>query len=198
MKGQNLKGKFLTENPDPEADIILMQLIGAKDEKALGVFYDIHSSMIYSLVLKMTGSVFDAEEIVQEVFLKIWNNADKYDGRRGSVQSWIITIARRLAIDRTRSKQFKMRSRESSDESSLESVRQNSQDNQTSVAAEIREVNEALEKLDSSYRDVINLSYYEGYSHSEIANHLDIPLGTVKYRIREAVDKIRRLLDVTP
>ena len=137
-----------------------------KDEKALKAFYDLYSKSIYSLVIRIIGRVQDAEEVTQEVFFKVWKNAEKYDCRRGNVKSWLLTMARRLAIDRIRSKQYKMRERESTPLSSTE-LNDGFLDFdykiiETDLGIKAREINEALVELDDQYREVIHLSYFEG------------------------------------
>ncbi|MBD3169951.1 MAG: sigma-70 family RNA polymerase sigma factor [candidate division Zixibacteria bacterium] len=197
MKGPKLKDGFKKGATKPEADEILIKLIVQKDEKALSVFYDMHGRLIYSLVLKLLGNKPDAEEVTQETFLKVWDNAEKYNGNKGSVKSWLVTMARRLAIDKTRSKHYKMRNRESAfaapDGSGPDSQQSGKKVESADYLAEAREIKEALAKLDDQCRNVIHLSYYEGYSHSEISKHLNMPLGTVKHRIRQGVEKLRQV-----
>ena len=140
------------------------------------------------------------EEVTQEVFVRIWQKAHTFDRARGSALAWITTMTRRLAIDRTRSKHYKARTREVDLEAESGPLQQSAS---TARAAELvsggveaREVLEALDQLAVPYREVIRLSYFEGLSHAKIANHLDTPLGTVKSRLREAIMQLRRLLDV--
>ena len=197
LKGPELRDGPYRQDVNSGVDDILIDLIMQKDEKAFGAFYDRHGKLIYSLIFRILGHKPDAEEVTQEAFLKVWDNADKYDVRKGSVKSWLITLARRLAIDRTRSKQYKMRVREtefsSADDSGSESHNITSKVKATDHQTEAREVNEALSGLDDQYRQLIQLSYFEGFSHSEISTLLDMPLGTVKHRIREAVIKLRKV-----
>ena len=192
-----------TDAPNPgaqvEADAALLGLIRQRDESALAMLYDTRGQMLYSLALSIVGNTADAEEVTQEVFLKVWNKAEVFDPARGSALAWLVTMARRLAIDKTRSRQHKSRGREVSiDDTAGAAPRP-----EAAVAGELvtagvqaREVLDALERLDENHREVIRLSYFEGLSHSKIASHLNTPLGTVKSRIREAVGQLRRILDV--
>jgi len=127
--------------------------------------------------------------------VRVWEKAHTFDSRRGTGQAWIVTMARRLAIDRTRSKQHKARERSVS----LDVVAEASAAGATEAvvgAAESAEVREAIMKLDGPHRQVIELSYFQGMSHSMIAAHLDTPLGTVKSRLRDAVAQLRQSLNV--
>jgi RNA polymerase sigma-70 factor (ECF subfamily) len=197
--------KNLRRNPPADAggtgaDDLLLSLIGEGDEAALARLYKHKSRFVYSLALNILRNDNDAEEITEEVFLRIWQNAGSFDSSRGSVMAWMTTIARRLAIDRTRSKYYRGRMREvelesgSADDGGEALVGATA--DSVAVRAEAREVEEALNQLGESHREVIRLSYYEGMSHSMIAESLKTPLGTVKSRIREAVAQLRSILDV--
>jgi RNA polymerase sigma-70 factor (ECF subfamily) len=182
------------------SDEALLHLVKVQDEAALEMLYDSKSRLVYSLAFSIVKNVSDAEEITQEVFWRIWQKADAFDSKRGSVLAWLTTMTRRLAIDRIRSKQYKTRNREVSME--VEPVDETVGEQQVSIedhllkTAQTSEVVEALNRLDDKYREVIQLSYFEGLSHAKIADHLATPLGTIKSRIRQAVDQLRRLLDV--
>ncbi|MBD3233327.1 MAG: sigma-70 family RNA polymerase sigma factor [candidate division Zixibacteria bacterium] len=199
MNEGNQHKKHLMPDEAKRTDEALLKLISERDEKALELFYEYHNRLVYNLIRRMLGDSQDAEEVTQEVFMKVWDNADKFDGRRGNVQGWLVTMTRRLAIDRTRSKQYKIRNKEGSLDSGVnpDSIKGlTGKANETAEATEVREVAEALKKIDDSHSEALYLSYYEGYSHSEIAENLNIPLGTVKHRIREAVNKLRKILDI--
>lgn len=182
------------------ADDVLLDLIRGGDEAALARLYRNRSRMVYSLALSIVRDNSDAEEVTEEVFYRIWKNAGEFDRKKGSALAWVTTIARRMAIDRTRSKQYKGRMKEVDFEKAVagdgnESF-SGSQAFDPTGGAEARQVKEALDQLGDSHRQLIHLSYYEGLSHSQIAERLDTPLGTVKSRIREAVIQLRRMLDV--
>jgi RNA polymerase sigma-70 factor (ECF subfamily) len=182
------------------ADDVLLDLIGGGDEAALAMLYKSRSRMVYSLALSIVRDGSDAEEVTEEVFYRIWKSACEFDRRRGSALAWVTTIARRMAIDRTRSKQYKGRMKEVDLEKAVvsdgnESI-SGSEGFDPTGGAEARQVKQALDQLGDTHRKLIHLSYYEGLSHSQIAERLDTPLGTVKSRIREAVIQLRRILDV--
>ena len=183
-----------------ETDELLISLITNGDEQALALLYERKCRLVYSLVHSLVNDISDAEEITQEVFLKVWSKADSFESAKGSVVSWIVTITRRKAIDRLKSKSFKKRSKEVV--FSAEDIDNNpdriygSRNDNTVMSEEVKIVNNALNKLDESQRQVIQLSYYEGLSHSRIADQLNTPLGTVKSRIRNAVIQLRQYLKV--
>ena len=183
-----------------ETDELLISLITNGDEQALALLYERKCRLVYSLVHSLVNDISDAEEITQEVFLKVWSKADSFESAKGSVVSWIVTITRRKAIDRLKSKSFKKRSKEVV--FSAEDIDNNpdriygSRNDNTVMSEEVKIVNNALNKLDESQRQVIQLSHYEGLSHSRIADQLNTPLGTVKSRIRNAVIQLRQYLKV--
>lgn len=172
-------------------DAVLLGRIQAGDQGALAELYDQRQRLIYSLALSIVSSPADAEEVTQEVFFRVWEKAGIFDESRGSALSWMVTMTRRLAIDRTRSKHYKAgaRSAEFTDKTALISS-----GDEAFRALEHSEALTALETLSADHREVINLSFFEGLSHSQIADCLDKPLGTVKSRIREAIGKLRQQL----
>jgi len=175
-----------------ESDDLLIRLISEKDESALSLFYDRKSRFVYSLVLNIVKNKLDAEELTEEVFFRIWDNAGSYNLNRGSVMAWLTTITRRIAIDRIRSKQYKSSGREVSIDM-LDDKSSNAPDHGEQYAIS-SDVAKALNQLDAVHRDIIKLSYYEGLSHSMIADQTNTPLGTVKTRIREAFKQLREIL----
>jgi len=180
---------------DMSRDAALLRRIRERDEEALSELYDQHATFVYSLARSIVRDDGDAEDIVQEVFFRLWERADAFDPARGSPGAWITTLTRRLAIDRTRSRSFRARGREAPLEAVSASA-SNSGSESVTNSAEANEVLAALEQLEPTYRDVIRLSYYEGLSHSSIATKLGTPLGTVKSRLREGVTQLRRILAV--
>jgi len=192
--------KFPQTDASQEQDSLLVRLIQQKDESALSLLYDGKGRLVYSLAYNIVKNDMDAEEVTQEVFVRIWEKAATFDPERGSLQAWITTMTRRLAIDKTRSRLYKARGREMSidasepDAPSFDLPGRGQKDLEVGVQA--REVMDALQQLDVQYREVIKLSYYEGLSHARIAERLEMPLGTVKSRLREAVAQLRRELNI--
>lgn len=177
-----------------EGDEVLLRLIAEHNEAALAMLYKNRGGLVYSLALSVVGNAADAEEVTQEVFIRVWNKASSFDTARGSALPWLVTMTRRLAIDRTRSKGFKARGREVD----IDGVAQAPAPGAAKVDATVqaREIVSALDQLQPKYRELIELSYFQGLSHSQIAEQLDTPLGTVKSRLREAVVQLRRALGV--
>ena len=180
--------------PDPAHDTALLRRIRDRDQGALSEFYDRHSTFVYSLARSILRNDGDAEDVTQEVFFRVWDRGDAFDASKGSPLAWLTTMTRRLAIDRTRSRGFRARSRETSLEAAASTDGKGADD--ITLSAEANEVLAALEQLDPVYRDVIRMSYYEGLSHSGIASKTGTPLGTVKSRLREGVTQLRRILAI--
>jgi RNA polymerase sigma-70 factor, ECF subfamily len=180
----------------PLTDEILLRCIAERSQTALGLFYDRHSRLVYSLALRIVGNVSDAEEVTQEVFLKVWDKASSFNPAKGNVLSWLIAVARRSAIDRTRSRAHKVKTVEVSMEGeALEGAgsRQKSIGFSAPPDAVARLVTGALAGLSNEHRQVIELAYFDGLSHAKIAGQIGIPLGTVKTRLRQAVQELRHL-----
>lgn len=180
------------------ANEVLLNLIGDGDEAAFAMLYDRKVGWVYSLAISIVRNVTDAEEVTQDVFLRIWDRAEAFNGSRGSVAAWLATVTRRLAIDKTRSKQFRSAGREVSLD--LENEIQKSEASGGDLETEVinrfasRQIMEAMRNLNDPLREVIQLAYYDGLSHSRISERLKTPLGTVKSRIREAMTQLRRVV----
>ena len=174
------------------ADEELMPLIGAKDPDAFEVFYDRHGGVAYSLAYRIVGERGAAEDVTQEAFISIWRSGARYDAARGSVRTWMLGIVRNRAIDALRSKASGAPKLNFDDDSILEHKpapeRTESEALRRETAAEVRG---ALDELPGEQSKVIELAYFGGFSHSEIAGMLGVPLGTVKGRMRLGLEKIR-------
>ncbi len=180
-------------------DELLMQLVARGDEASLERLYERHGRVIYSLSLHIVGNIPDAEEVTQEIFLKLWMKAGSFDVSKGSAFPWLMSMARRHAIDRTRSKRYKAQKRELAFETLewTDSFSDATEDDGGTVTRneEERAVRKALGSLPEQYQQVIVLAFFEGLSHSKIATRLAQPLGSVKTRIRKAMGELRILLD---
>lgn len=172
----------------------LIRRMAEGDQAALAEFYDTTSRLIYGLTLRVLGDVSTAEEVLLDVYAQVWRQAGSYDGTRGAPLAWLTTIGRTRAIDRLRSG-WQDRSRKESLETLTEAVSEGASPEDTSVDAERqRFVRQALAALSPEQRQVIELAYYSGLSHSEIAAKLNQPLGTVKTRTRLGMMKLREAL----
>jgi RNA polymerase sigma-70 factor (ECF subfamily) len=173
------------------ADEDLMQLVRRGDAHAFEVVYERHATVAYSLAYRMTQSRNTAEDVVQEAFLSLWRSGARYDRGRGSVRTWILGIVHNRAIDALR-RAFVHDRRRASDEGIEERFAAAERtDVEVARRDEAREVRDALAELPSEQSRVIELAYFGGYSHSEIASMLDTPIGTVKGRMRLGLEKMR-------
>jgi RNA polymerase sigma-70 factor, ECF subfamily len=181
-----------TWNEDREADHRALARMARGDHDALAELYDRHSRPIYSLALRILQDRSDAEDVVQEVFVQAWSQASRYDASRGAASAWLLNMTRSRAIDRLRSK----RSRPDlgrTDRSGALNVADaaEGQDLQLLSREQLTKLRTALDALPFVQRTALELAYYEGLSHTEIAERLEQPLGTVKTRIRQAILKLR-------
>lgn len=175
----------------------LLKKIAAGDQTAFSQLYDRSSSVLFSLTLRILGDKDEAAELLQEVYVEIWRRAKQFDEERGSPLAWMVTLARSRAIDWLRSRQWKSRgTTDSIDESSLVGGLTSANDPLESYAQqELRKhVEGALAGLPTEQRQSLQLAYYAGLSHREIADQLKEPVGTIKTRIRLAVIKLKSTL----
>ena len=173
---------------------VLIGRMAQGDQSALSTLYDSTARLVYGLVLRIVNEAPSAEEVLLDVFSQVWRQAGQYDGKRGAPLAWIMTIARTRAIDRVRSTRQEQQRRDPLD--TVQAVRSESADpEQESVISERRFiVRQALAELTPEQRQVIELAYYSGMSHSEIAATLGQPLGTVKTRTRLGMMRLREAL----
>lgn len=180
------------EKAERLADEELMPLIGAKDPEAFEVFYDRHGGVAYSLAYRIVGEQAAAEDVTQEAFISLWRSGARFDSTRGSVRSWMLSIVRNRAIDHLRSKAGKAPKLAFDDDSILEQRAAEELTEEEAIQHETAsEVRGALGTLPGDQSKVIELAYFGGFSHSEIAQMLGVPLGTVKGRMRLGLEKIR-------
>jgi RNA polymerase sigma-70 factor (ECF subfamily) len=208
--GQSRAGVWLRDTPltaDPRSadqdpitlgDAELMQRIAARDARALEVLYDRYSRIVFSFALRIVGDRLAAEEILQEVFFRVWQQAPTFNDRRGSLVTWLLSITHNLAIDLVRRR--RRRPVAADDEDPLATLA-SLPDTGESVEDEVwlsdlrAQVNEAMQQLPASQRDAIELAYFHGLTQREIADRLDQPLGTVKTRMRLGLKKLRSILE---
>lgn len=174
------------------ADEELMPRIGEKDPDAFEVFYDRHGGVAYSLAYRIVGERGAAEDVTQEAFISIWRSGARYDAARGSVRTWMLGIVRNRAIDALRSKAGRAPKLDFDDDSILEHrPAEELTDSEALRRETAQEVRGALDELPGEQAKVIELAYFGGFSHSEIAGMLGVPLGTVKGRMRLGLEKVR-------
>jgi len=178
---------------DSNIAVQLIQRAAAQDREAFSQLYDRFSSLVFSLAMRMLRAQSDAEDLLQEVFMQVWRQAGSYSQERGSPEAWIINIARSRAIDKLRA----IRRRDKSFILTDDPAAAESPDNVESAVGESEAklaMNSALANLTEAQRRVLELAYFSGLSQTEIAEHLAEPLGTVKTRMRAAIQRLRGIL----
>lgn len=176
-------------NPQ-EIDALLNQ-IQENDDSALSSLYDQYSRLVYSVAYKVVGNQQDAEEVMQDVFLRLWNKSELYDAEKGKFVSWLLTLTRRIAIDLIRHKQRVSRVQDPVSLDEKEYLWETTLVYDDTDSELKRNLADALHDLPSEYREAIQLAYFKGMTHSQIAEHLKRPLGTVKSHIRQGMEKLR-------
>lgn len=174
--------------------IYLVQGIAKGDQSALAALYDTTSRLVYGLILRVLGDAGTAEEVLLDVYTQVWRQAANYDTGRGMPLAWLTTIARSRAIDRLRSGWQDQKRKEPLDLLNDRETAGANPEDMTVMSERQRFVRSALALLSPEQREVIELAYYGGLSHSEIASRLNQPLGTVKTRTRLGMMKLREAL----
>lgn len=179
----------------PDADALLVRSARG-DEAAFAAFYDVLIDRIFGLVRSVLRDPARSEEVTQEVMLELWRTAPKYSPERGSASGWALTIAHRRAVDRVRSETA---ARERDHRVAVRDAAPDAPDVGELVDASLERerVRRALGELTGPQRESIELAFFGGYSHSEVAATLGLPLGTVKTRIRDGLIRLRDRLEVT-
>ncbi len=174
--------------------VSLVRRVAEGDQSALATLYDATNRLLYGLVLRVLSDVSSAEEVLLDVYTQVWRQAASYDTSRGSPLAWLTTIARSRAIDRLRSGWQDQQRKEPLDMLGDAPADSASPEDLTVASERQRFVRAALDSLSPEQREVIELAYYSGLSHSEIAARLNQPLGTVKTRTRLGMMKLRDAL----
>ena len=179
---------------DRLADQAALMRMARGDHDALAELYDRRSRLIFSLALRILRERADAEDVVQEVFAQVWAQAARYDPARGAVAAWMLTVARSRAIDKLRARSG--RPEIAGETRALETAPDAAapQDLQLLSAEQVDNVRRAVNELPTPQRAALELAYYEGLTHAEIAERLSEPLGTIKTRIRQSLIKLRESL----
>ena len=189
------------EDPPEEANRApgldhLLRRSATGDEAAFGELYDLVSARIYGLVRRVVRDPAQSEEVAQEVFLEIWRHSARFDAHKGSALSWMLTIAHRKAVDRVRSSEA-ARGRDESYGAANHDVSHDSTAEAAVERLDAERVHRALGTLTESQRGALELAFLSGYTHTEVAAMLDLPLGTAKTRIRDGLIRLRDTLGVT-
>ncbi|HXR76822.1 MAG TPA: sigma-70 family RNA polymerase sigma factor [Bryobacteraceae bacterium] len=169
----------------------LIARLKEKNHEAIGEVYDRYGKLAYSVTLRITRNQQTAEDLVQEVFLRVWNRAHKFDSSRGSLGMWILCIARNVAIDHLRSTATRIARRQSTETDLEKLCFHDDFVSRISIMQQMKAVRAAAANLNANQRSVLELAYFEGLTHSEIAERLNQPLGTIKTWVRTALISIR-------
>jgi RNA polymerase sigma-70 factor (ECF subfamily) len=169
----------------------LIVLIKEHDQKAFSYLYDNYSKALFGVINAIVNDTEESEDALQKTFLKIWNNFSSYDETKGRLYTWMVNIARNMAIDTTRSKHEKVKSK-------IQSASANVYKYENNLVAEGNSydtigLKNILNDLKDEHKSLIDLAYFEGYTQEEISKKLNLPLGTVKTKIRQAILRLREL-----
>ena len=175
------------------SDDALLQLLRQGDNSGYAMLYDRFGAMIYGVIKRIVIVEEDAENLLQDCFVKIWRNSDQYDSNKGKLSTWLLNIARNTAIDFTRSKVFSQRQKNQS----LDILVNPSIDlgGSTTVTDTIG-LRRMVQQLSPPCREVIEWMYFEGYTQQEISDNFGLPLGTVKTRARTGLLELRKYFDL--
>ena len=169
----------------------LVVLLQSKDQGAFSYLYDNYAAALNGIIYRMVENRELAEDILQEAFIKIWNNFSNYDSSKGRLFTWMLNITRNLTIDTLRSKGYKKQGKISSDENFVSNY---TDDNKIAERFDAMGLRKQLVSLKPEQRSIIDLAYFGGYTQDEISKEMGIPLGTVKTRMRTAILELRKIL----
>ncbi len=172
---------------------VLMARVAGGDQSAFAELYDQLAPMVYGIVRRVVRDPTHSEEVTQEVFVELWRKAARFDSARGRVRSWAVTIAHRRAVDRVRSEQS-LRDRQLGDAAASASAPDSPSDTVLDSLDRDR-AREALSELSDVQRQALELVYFDGLTHVEVAEQLGVALGTIKTRIRQGLIRLRGLME---
>jgi RNA polymerase sigma-70 factor (ECF subfamily) len=168
----------------------LVARLQRNDRTAYEYLYDNYSAALYGVIHRIVTNEETANDVLQEAFVKIWNGIKSYDSQKGKLFTWMLNISRNMAIDKTRSKDFNNSQKNQSTENVVSQIGRLKSDD---IKPEHIGLAELVEKLDPNEKFLIDLMYFKGYTQSEIAEEYNIPLGTVKTRLRSATMNLRKI-----
>ncbi len=169
------------------AEEVLVTSLKERDRQAIAIIYDNYSPALYGIILKIVHSEQAAEDVLQEAFIKIWKNAEQYDASKGKLFTWLVSIARNCAIDHTRTKGYRQQVQTGSDFVFNNGLTE-------TINTDHIGLREIVEKLKPDDKEIIDLVYFQGYTHAETAEKLNLPLGTVKTKVRAALKILREIV----
>jgi RNA polymerase sigma factor (sigma-70 family) len=169
----------------------LISLLYRQDKDAFSYLYDNYSAALFGVILRIVIKEETAEDVLQETFVKIWSNFESYDKTKGKLFTWMVNVARNLAIDKTRSKNFQNEKKNFSSEKNVDYIDSHKS---TEFKPDNIGIRELLNKLPTDQQQLIDMAYFQGYTQQELADVLQMPLGTVKTKMRAAIMTLRKLI----
>jgi RNA polymerase sigma-70 factor (ECF subfamily) len=173
----------------------LLKACGKGDQAAFAQLYDATSSRVVGMAVRVVRDRAQAEEVAQEAFLDIWKNSGRFNPAKGSPLGWLLTIVHRKAVDRVRSAEASTR-RDTSYHHQNQPIDHDSTAEAATASLEARRVRSALQSLTAVQREALELAYFGGYTHTEVATMLELPVGTAKTRIRDGLIRLRDTMGV--
>ncbi|TVZ52083.1 RNA polymerase sigma factor [Dokdonia sp. Hel_I_53] len=168
----------------------IVELLKAGDERAIGLLYDHYADALYGVAIKVTHEEELAQDVLQESFIKIWKNAHKYDASKARLFTWLFRVVQNTAIDKVRSRQRKQAKEIQTEDSNVYQLKA------TSFAIEHIDIQTHTNGLDDKYRVVIDALFFQGMTQQEASDELNIPLGTVKSRLKIGLRELRKLFGI--
>lgn len=185
----------MTAPMQPAPDSALVERMMAGDESALSTLYDRYSGMLFAMLVRILKDTHAAEEVLQDLFLQLWRSAARFDASRGSLPAWLMVIARNRAISRLRGRE-RLLVRDDDEGFSMESVPASGNlEDEASRMELMRKLRAAMAALPGEQREAVELAYFEGMTQTEIAARTGSPLGTVKSRVRAAMQALKQVFD---
>lgn len=195
--GESVAEPPLSVPSDRDRLAALLTRASRGDETAFGTLYDATAPRVYGLVLRVVRDPAQAEEVTQEIYLEIWRQSARFRPESGHPLSWMLTIAHRRAVDRVRSAEAGTRRQNAYDATASVTVPGDLTADLATANLEVHQVRRALAALTPAQREAIELAYYGGYTHAEVAAMLNLPIGTAKTRIRDGLIRLRDAMGVT-
>ncbi len=191
-RGRALRGS-IASGPDADSDDALLDAIRARDERAIAALYDRYGRLAFGLAYRVVGERNAAEDVVQEAFLSVWRRAASFETTRGSVRTWVLSIVHHRAIDRLRGTAGRTRQDAPLDDFER-TLAIDDPWGEVSLTIQRETLRKAIATLPDAQRQAVELAYFDGYTQQEIATRMDVPVGTVKGRLRLAMQRLRALL----
>ena len=174
------------------AESQIVEMLHQNDKRVIAIIYDQYAPSLYGVVVRIVQSEEIAQDVLQDAFVKIWKKGTTYNATKGTLFTWLLNITRNTAIDKLRSAGFRKRGKNQS----IDDLVNNQVSNRGTNPEEIG-VKELLTNLDDKYGEIIDMIYFRGFTQKEVSEELDIPLGTVKTRLRIGLRELRGIFDVT-